>query len=153
MFRQFSSYIPEGLETIVTNNVSLWHPRCRLLSSWRKLFTVTSRADYRLSNNKCFHFKHLGCEVVRSFGNEDGNFEECVVWKHVLHVYFVFVQPIDLFRLSIQIMLRYLEGLNLCRVLWKDWVRACKCPTLKDNTLLGIVTWSVLGKPNRQANS
>ena len=37
--------------------------------------------------------------------------------KHVLHVYFVFLQPIDLFRLSIQIMLRYLEGLNLCRVL------------------------------------
>ena len=50
----------------------------------------------------------------------------------------------DLFRLSIQIMWRYPEGLNLCRVLWKERVRACKCPTMKDNTLLGIVTWSVL---------
>ena len=35
---------------------------------------------------------------------------------------------------------RYLGGLNLCRVLFKDCVRALKCSTLKENTLLDIVT-------------
>ena len=52
----------------------------------------------------------------------------------------------------IQIMWRYLRALSLCRVHQKDCVRAWKCrPTLEKNTLSGIVTWSLLGKQNRQA--
>jgi len=47
------------------------------------------------------------------------------------------------------VMWVYRGDLNPCR-LHQKCVRAWICSTLKENTLLGIVTWSVLGKQNRQ---
>ena len=56
------------------------------------------------------------------------------------------------FVFPIQIMWQYLRiPKSLRRVHSKDCVRAWKCLTLKDNTLLGVVTWSALGKRNRPA--
>ena len=54
------------------------------------------------------------------------------------------------FVFPMQVMWRYLGGLNLCYIHYKDCVRAWKCPTLKENTLQGIVAWSVSGTQNRQ---
>ena len=51
------------------------------------------------------------------------------------------------FVFPIQVMWRFLGGLNLCRIL----LQRLRAKTLKESTLQGIVAWSVLGTQNRQA--